>query len=196
MSRLTLQDSRRLKFAVPALLDAALTFDREHNGWLWRASDHSLSIDAGGAGAVTIRARKSGATDFETVNRSPAWVAAALLQYCFKRRIPVPRQGTKTISVLPDGVVMRVEVNMLLPPLELTRDVLNAAERQGVAAVAGAPSAVLPVSAAPAPGPADTPPGDTPPTETPAGATPGPGDGQAATTAPTSVAAAEAAPIT
>jgi hypothetical protein len=46
MSRLTLQETRRLKFAVPALLDAALTFDREHNGWLWRASDHALSIDA------------------------------------------------------------------------------------------------------------------------------------------------------
>jgi hypothetical protein len=130
MSRLTLQDSRRLKFAVPALLDAALTFDREHNGWMWRASEHSLLIDEGGTGAVTIRARKPGGTEFETVKRSPAWVAAALLQYCFKRRIPIPRNGTKTISVLPDGVVMLVEVTLALPPLELTPDVLGAAERQ------------------------------------------------------------------
>jgi hypothetical protein len=142
MSRLTLQDSRRLKFTVPALLDAALTFDREHNGWLWRASDHSLLLDTGGTGAVTIQARKAGATAFETVNRSPAWVAAALLHYCFKRRIPIPRQGTKTISVLPDGVAMLVETTMVLPALELTRDVLGAAERQGAAATATPPAPV------------------------------------------------------
>jgi hypothetical protein len=141
MTRLTLQDSRRLKFTVPALLDAALTFDREHNGWLWRAADHSLVIDAGGGGAVTIQARKSGATAFETVNRSPAWVAAALLQYCFKRRIPIPRAGTKTLEVLPDGVVMLVEVTMALPALELTREVLEAASRHGAAAP---PVAALP----------------------------------------------------
>lgn len=149
MRRLTLQDSRRLKFTVPALLDAALTFDREHNGWLWRASDHSLLIDAGGAGAVTIRARKAGATDPETVNRSPAWVAAALLYYCFKRRIPIPRHGTKTISALPDGVAMMVETSMVLPALELTRDVLGAAERQGAAATAPPVSAPTEADVAP-----------------------------------------------
>lgn len=142
MGRLTLQDSRRLKFSVPALLDAALTFDREHNGWLWRASDHSLLIDAGGAGAVTIRARKSGAAGFETVNRSPAWVAAALLHYCFKRRIPIPRHGAKVISVLPDGVALLVEVTITLPALELSGAALGAAERQGAAeAEAVAPAA-------------------------------------------------------
>jgi hypothetical protein len=180
MSRLTLQDSRRLKFTVPALLDAALTFDREHNGWLWRASDHSLVIDAGGAGAVTIRARKTAATDFETVNRSPAWVAAALLQYCFKRRIPIPRHGTKTISVLPDGVVMLVEVSMVLPPLELTRDVLNAAERQGAAAAASATS------------PGDPSPPDPAASGSSADAAPVPSVAPAEATAPPAAAAAEA----
>jgi hypothetical protein len=154
MSRLTLQDSRRLKFTVPALLDAALTFDREHNGWLWRASAHSLVIDAGGTGAVTIRARKSGATEPETVNRSPAWVAAALLQYCFKRRIPIPRNGTKTISVLPDGLLLLVEVAMQLAPLELSRDVLDAAERQGVSSAPVASPSMPPLVAIP---PAATP---------------------------------------
>ena len=131
MSRLTLQDIRRLKFTLPALLDAALSFDREHNGWLWRASGHSLAIDAGGGGAVTIEARKSGAAAPEAVNRSPAWVAAALLHYCFKRRIPIPRQGTKTLEVLPDGegVAMRVEITMVLAALELSGDAVSAAEK-------------------------------------------------------------------
>ena len=187
MSRLTLHDSRRLKFAVPALLDAALTFDREHNGWLWRASDHSLVIDSGGAGAVTIRARKAGATDFETVNRSPAWVAAALLQYCFKRRIPIPRHGTKTISVLPDGVVMLVEVNMVLPPLELAPHVLSAAERQGAANAAGAPPAPPPVAAAPVDAPAGVPAGT--PAEVPGAL---PTDASVDASAPPAAAAAEA----
>jgi len=134
MGRLTLQDSRRLKFTVPALLDAVLTFDREHNGWLWRASAHSLLIEAGGGGAVTIEACKAGTAAPETVNRSPAWVAAALLQYCFKRRIPVPRNGTKTIEVLADGmgVALRVEVTMVLPALELSSDALSAAEKPRV----------------------------------------------------------------
>lgn len=142
MSRLTLQDCRRLKFTIPALLDAALTFDREHNGWMWRASGHSLVIDAGGGGAVTIEARRSAAAAAETVNRSPAWVAAALLQYCFKRRIPIPRNGTKTIEVLPDGlgVAMLVEVTMVWPALELSPEAVGAAEKPRVQVGAPPPS--------------------------------------------------------
>ncbi len=143
MSRLTLQDSRRLKFTLPALLDAALTFDREHNGWIWRGTGHSLVIDGGGGGAVTIQAQRVGAAEPETVNRSPAWVAAALLHYCFRRRIPVPRNGAKTLEVLPDGVAMVLEIAIDVPALELTAETFAVAERQ---CAAGAAVSVAPVA--------------------------------------------------
>ena len=133
MHRLALQESRRLKFTVPALLDAALTFDREHNGWLWRASGHSMVIDAGGGGTVTIRACRSGSSTPEDVVRTPAWVAAALLHYCFTRRIPVPRSGTKAISATPEGVELVIEIALVLPALELSAHGIATAAGQHIA---------------------------------------------------------------
>jgi len=155
MSRLTLQDSRRLKFTIPALLDAVLTFDREHNGWMWRARGQSLVIDVGGGGAVTIFATRNGAAAPEQINRTPAWVAAALLHYCFKRRIPIPRHGTKMLEVLPEGIAMRVEIEVSLPALELTSESWDAVERQRVAgAVVDAASSPDPATEAEAAVPA------------------------------------------
>ncbi len=149
MTRLTLLESRRLKFTVPALLDAVLTFDREHNGWLWRASGHSLVIEAGGGGAITVRACRSGSSTAEDVARSPAWVAAALLQYCFKRRIPVPRVGTKAISVTPDGVELVIEIALVLPALELSTHGIATAAGQRIAQDAPTDAAPAVVATAP-----------------------------------------------
>ncbi len=132
MSRLNLQDLRRLVFPVPALLDAVLTFDREHNGWLWLATAPSLTIEAGGA--LKIEATRAGATAAETASRQPAWVAAALLQYCFKRRIPIPRHCSKTIEVLPDGIALLIEMSLSLPPLELSAAALAGGNLQRAAA--------------------------------------------------------------
>lgn len=151
MHRLTLQESRRLKFTVPALLDAALTFDREHNGWLWRASGHSLVIDAGGGGAVTIRACRSGSSTPEEVARTPAWVAAALLHYCFKRRIPVPRSGTKAIAATPEGVELVIEIALVLAALELSAHGVATAAGQRIAQDAQADAAPVVAAAAPSP---------------------------------------------
>ncbi len=182
MHRLALREIRRLKFTVPALLDAALTFDREHNGWLWRASDHSLWVEAGGGGAVTIRASRGGTP--EDVARSPAWMAAALLHYCFKRRIPVPRSGTKTIAVTPEGVDLVIEVALQLPALEL--DARGIAMATAQRSAGGAPAGVEPPVATATP--SSTAPAETPGT-TAAAAPVAAGTGETPETAATSTAA-------
>ncbi|MFO1455441.1 MAG: hypothetical protein U1F18_04275 [Steroidobacteraceae bacterium] len=119
MNKLQVNEHRRITFSFPLVLDAALSFDREHNGWLWRASGHALTIAPVADGSLSIRALRSGATEPEVVERSAAWVAAALLHYCFKRRIPIPRQGNKRIELVTDAIDLVIATTVQVLPIEL-----------------------------------------------------------------------------
>lgn len=144
MNKLPLHEHRRISFPFPLVLDAALAFDREHNGWLWRASDHVLTISPAADGSIAIRARRSGSIEPESAERSAAWVAAALLQYCFKRRIPIPRQGSKRIELVTEAIDLVIATSVALLPIELSA----MAARAAMAAVQPAPAAAAaPVAA-------------------------------------------------
>lgn len=119
MNKLQLNEHRRITFSFPLVLDAALSFDREHNGWLWRASSPVMTIAPVADGSISVRALRSGATEPEVADRSAAWVAAALLHYCFKRRIPIPRQGSKRIELVTDAIDLVIATTVQVLPIEL-----------------------------------------------------------------------------
>jgi hypothetical protein len=119
MNKLSLSEHRRISFSFPLVLDAALAFDREHNGWLWRASNHALTIAPVADGSLSIQALRSGASAPETSERNAAWVAAALLNYCFRRRIPIPRQGHKRIELVTDAIELVIATTVQVLPIEL-----------------------------------------------------------------------------
>ena len=54
MSKLTLKERRRLEFTGALLREAVLTFDREHNGRLWRAVNPSVMVVGRGDGRIEI----------------------------------------------------------------------------------------------------------------------------------------------
>jgi hypothetical protein len=119
MSKLQLNEHRRITFTFPLVLDAALVFDREHNGWLWRASGHVMKLAPSADGSISIEALRSGATAPESSDRPAAWVAAALLHYCFKRRVPIPRLGVKRIELMTDSIDLVIAMSMQVLPIEL-----------------------------------------------------------------------------
>ena len=80
---------------------------------------HALTIAPVADGSLSIRALRSGATEPEVVERSAAWVAAALLHYCFKRRIPIPRQGNKRIELVTDAIDLVIATTVQVLPIEL-----------------------------------------------------------------------------
>ena len=120
MTKLQINDYRRITVPYPLVLDAALAFDREHNGWLWRASEHTLTILPAADCSIAIGARRSGAAETASVERSAAWVAAALLQYCFKLRIPIPRQSCKGVELTSAGIDLIISTSVALLPIELS----------------------------------------------------------------------------
>jgi hypothetical protein len=136
MNKFTLRERREIAFTAAMVLDAALVFDREHNGGIWRGSGHALQFDPAGDGAIVLLAVKAGMTEATRTAFGAAWVAAALLHYCFKRRIPMPRHATKRIERAGDGIKLVIETSTSMLPVELAG-----------AALAAAPAATTPVSA-------------------------------------------------
>ncbi len=65
-------------------------------------------------------------------------VAAAAIHYCFRARIPLPRQGTKSIEVVPDG--FQLTINTTTEVLRLHGEVPQVSQVQvGAAPAAGEP---------------------------------------------------------
>ncbi|MFO1207231.1 MAG: hypothetical protein U1E63_16165 [Burkholderiales bacterium] len=112
MSKLTLKERRRLEFTGALLREAVLTFDREHNGRLWRAVNPSVMVVGRGDGRIEIEIPSADGATNEKVDRSAAWVAAACLHFCFANRIPVPRQATKRIEPIEGGLQLVIEMTI------------------------------------------------------------------------------------
>ena len=70
-------------------------------------------------GSISIQALRSGAATPESAERNAAWVAAALLNYCFRRRIPIPRQGNKRIELVTEAIELVISTTQQVLPIEL-----------------------------------------------------------------------------
>jgi len=73
-------------------------------------------------------------------------VAAAVIHYCFRARIPLPRQSTKSIEIVADG--FQLTINTLVEVLRLHGE-LPAADAGAASAAEAEPvaAAALPVAA-------------------------------------------------
>lgn len=118
MARHPMTEIRRLTIPAPLVLDATLAFDREQNGWLWLASDHEIALHPQAPGRAVIAALRKGTTSREVTERSAAWIAAAIIHYCFRRRIPIPRHSSKRIEIASDSVALYIESTSMLLPIE------------------------------------------------------------------------------
>lgn len=112
MSKLTLNEQRQIGFSGALLREAVMSFDREHNGRLWRAADPIVTVVAGGGGRIEIEVPSADGATRDKVDRSAAWVAAACLHFCFANRIPVPRQATKRIEPIEGGLQLVIEMTI------------------------------------------------------------------------------------
>jgi hypothetical protein len=112
MGKLALKERRYVEFTRQLLQEAVLAFDREHNGRLWRAVNPIVSVVPGGDGRIEIESAAAEGSARERVDRSAAWVAAALLHFCFAYRIPIPRQATKRIEPIERGLQLVIELTI------------------------------------------------------------------------------------
>jgi len=111
-----IHENRRLQFPLDTLVDALIELEDKQGHWPSQATVVGASIDNSGdngAGVVlSIHRQDSG----EVIQRrySLPMLAAAIVNYCLTMRVPIPRNSSKSIQVLADGVALVLENTVML----------------------------------------------------------------------------------
>lgn len=121
MATLRIEETRRLVVPLDTAVDALLELDSARAGELFRGRLHSarvMGLDPGeepGLRIVVEETHYGRATNKLRSSDFPLQiVAAALLSYCIKAHIPIPRAARKSIELTPEGFVMTLLVSNTL----------------------------------------------------------------------------------
>jgi hypothetical protein len=119
-TRMRILETRQLRLSLHGLLEALLALDRQKNGWVWRATDHQLTVDDNGEGSVTVQARRDASSEPQRMTFDCAFVAAAVIHFCFLMRVPLPRNAHKDIEVTADGAALKITQTIEGPSLSIS----------------------------------------------------------------------------
>jgi hypothetical protein len=111
-----IHESRRLQFPLETLVDALIELENKQGQWPPKATVVGASIDNSGtndAGVILSIHRAEGGEVTER-RYSLSKLAAAMVNYCLTMRVPIPRNSTKSIQFLGDGVTLLLENTVIL----------------------------------------------------------------------------------
>ena len=111
MAKVRIQEFRKLTLPIETVVDAVLELDRSHGGTLAIGKLMEARVETGtqsGLTLVVIQGSGSAAVATQKHYTLPA-IAAAVIHYCFRARIPLPRQATKSIEVVPEGFELTIQ---------------------------------------------------------------------------------------
>jgi hypothetical protein len=111
MPKVQIHEVRRLIFPLETAVDAVLELDREHGGALARALLTEARIEPGADGGLVLAVRRAGFDSIDRRRYSLSAVAAAVIHYCGKIRIPLPRHGTKSMEIVPEGFALTIQAS-------------------------------------------------------------------------------------
>jgi hypothetical protein len=137
MAKVRIQEVRKLLLPVETVVDAILELDRSHGGALANATLTEVRIETGADPALTLLIAQGSGNAATTLEKrfTLAAVAAAAIHYCFRARIPLPRQATKSIEVTPEGFQLTIQT--VTEVLRLHREVPKVSHVEQSAAAAG-----------------------------------------------------------
>lgn len=116
MANTLIHESRRLHLPLDTLVDALIELEDKQGHWPPKATVVGASVDNSGnddAGVVLSIHRPESGKVTEHRYTLPM-IAAAIVNYCVTMRVPMPRNSTKTIQLLPDGVALMLENTVIL----------------------------------------------------------------------------------
>lgn len=116
MANALIHETRRLQFPLDTLVDALIELEDKQGHWPSKATVVGACIDnSGDNGAVVVLSihRPENGNVAERRYSLPM-LAAAIVNYCVTMRVPMPRNSTKSIQVLADGVTLMLENTVML----------------------------------------------------------------------------------
>jgi hypothetical protein len=140
VAKLLIYESRRLVLPIETVIDAVLELDRERGGRLSMATISNPRVETGEKPCLVFEAEQPDALSPERRSYPLAAIAAAVIHYCWKNRIPLPRNATKSIDIVPEGFALSLQGTVEIP------------QRHGGVSVSAraAPKAAVPAESEPA----------------------------------------------
>lgn len=116
MANTLIHETRRLQFPLDTLVDALIELEDKQGHWPSKATVVGAGIDNSDADAACVVLSIHRQEGGEVIERryTLSLVAAAIVNYCVTMRVPIPRNSTKSIQVLADGVVLVLENTVML----------------------------------------------------------------------------------
>jgi hypothetical protein len=107
--KLLIFETRRLVLPLETVVDAVLELDRERGGRLSVASIADARIEAGENPGLVLVTLHPDAVSPERRRYSLAAIAAAVIHYCWKSKVPLPRDWSKSIEIVPEGFALALQ---------------------------------------------------------------------------------------
>ncbi len=118
MDTTVIHESRRLLLPFDTVVDALIELEMKHGRWPAEAELVGVSLrDGGPQGERSIVLSVRPSRHEQPAQRTYALplIAAAIVNYCMKLRVPMPRSSTKTIDILPEGIALQLDNTLKLP---------------------------------------------------------------------------------
>jgi len=143
MAKVRIQELRKLTFPIETVVDAVLELDRSHGGKLAIGKLMEARVETGAEPGLTLVVTQGsgGAAATAQKHYTLAAIAAALIYYCSRARIPLPRQSTKSIEVVADGFQLTIQIATEI--LRLHGEVPQVSHLDGTARAPGDPEPVV-----------------------------------------------------
>ena len=109
MPKLLIYETRRLVLPLETVVDAVLELDRERGGRLSLATITDARIEAGESLGLLLEALHPDTVSPERRRYSLPAIAAAVIHYCWKTKVPLPRNWTKSIEIVPEGFALALQ---------------------------------------------------------------------------------------
>ncbi len=166
MPNTLIHESRRLLLPFDTVVDALIELDAKHGRWPAGAEIVEVSMVEGAnehMRSVALSVRSPGKEETAQRTYQLPTVAAAIVNYCLTMRVPMPRGSSKSIQILPEGIVLMLEDTLMFqrrhkePPAARTSSAQSAQERTAASAPDSTAAAAAQSPAEPATEPAAKP---------------------------------------